>query len=511
MAWPPTIPSTYYSSFIFFLFMLPFASRSSYGFGLQLSFDIHHRYSDPVKAILGAEGLPEKGSVEYYVAMAHRDRIIRGRHLAASNNQSSPLTFSSGNKTSLIASFGNLHYAIILVGTPSLSFLVALDTSSDLFWLPCDCKEGGCIRSLLLSTGQVLFNIYSPRNSSTSEIVSCNSKLCTQNQCPSPSSNCPYKVDYRSVDTSSTGILVEDVLHLITDDDQLKAVNASITFGCGQSQTGTLLKGIAPNGLFGLGMGDISVPSTLARNGLASNSFSMCFVPDGLGRISFGNNGSLYQKETPFNVEQPHPTYNISITQIAVGSNSSELELSVIFDSSTSHTSLTNPAYTLISESFNSQVQNKRHSSDSSQIPFEYCYELSPNQVYEVPSVNLTMKGGDQYFVTNPIEVVDTEGGNVVYCLGIVKSEDISIIGQNFMTGYRIVFDREKMVLGWKESNCNDDEKSNTLAPSHSPSASPTLVVNPDATKNSGSSHSPKLKSFAYALTLLLVSFFAFF
>jgi hypothetical protein len=73
---------------------------------------------------------------------------------------------------------------------------------------------------------------------------------------------------------------------------------------CGQSQTGALLEGFAPNGLFGLGMGDISVPSTLATNGLASNSFSMCFAPDGLGRITFGNNGSLYRKETPFNVEQ---------------------------------------------------------------------------------------------------------------------------------------------------------------------------------------------------------------
>lgn len=25
---------------------------------------------------------------------------------------------------------------------------------------------------------------------------------------------------------------------------------------------------------------------------------------------------------------------------------------------------------------------------------------------------------------------------------------------ENFMTGYRIIFDREKMALGWKESDC---------------------------------------------------------
>jgi hypothetical protein len=93
--------------------------------------------------------------------------------------------------------------------------------------------------------------------------------------------------------------------------------------------------------------------------------------------------------------------------------------------------------YIYVIVQFNSQVQNKRYPVDSSQIPFEYCYELrlsisnsyfvlvfsipfqlwgidfhfiySPNQVYEVPSVNLTMKGGDQYFVTNPIKVVKIE------------------------------------------------------------------------------------------------------
>ena len=30
----------------------------------------------------------------------------------------------------------------------------------------------------------------------------------------------------------------------------------------------------------------------------------------------------------------------------------------------------------------------------------------------------------------------------------------IYLHAENFMTGYRVVFDRENMVLGWKESNC---------------------------------------------------------
>ncbi|GMY12301.1 aspartyl protease family protein 1-like [Fagus crenata] len=436
------------------LLLLGLNSRSCYGLG-TFGFDIHHRFSDPVKQILGSDGLPEKGSLEYYVAMANRDRIIHGRHLA-SNNQS-PLTFAYGNDTLFIDTLGSLYYANVSVGTPSLSFLVALDTGSDLFWLPCDClNSNSCVTSLQTSSGQEInLNIYSPNASSTSKNVPCNSSnLCDPNQCPSANSNCAYQYFYGSNDTSTSGILVEDVLHLITDDGQSKAIDAQITFGCGQNETGIFLEGTAPNGLLGLGLDPISVPSTLATEGLGPNSFSMCFGADGVGRISFGDNGSSNQRETPFTIEPSNPTYNISITQVTISSNASMLEFNAIFDSGPAYTHLSDPYYTFITENFNSNVKEKRHLSDS-QIPFEYCYNLSANQsVYTIPMMNLTMKGGDQYVLTDPTVLFSTQGGGYAYCLGLLKSKDFNIIGQNFMTGYRIVFNRQKMVLGWKESNC---------------------------------------------------------
>ncbi|XP_035538938.1 aspartyl protease family protein 1-like isoform X2 [Juglans regia] len=492
MAWPPF---TSFCSCLLFVFFFGLGSRICYGF--RFGFDIHHRFSDPVKGFLGLDDLPEKGSLDYYVLMAYRDRLIRARHLAASYGQSSLLTFASGNDTFFSRSLGFLHYANVSVGTPSLSFLVALDTGSNLFWLPCDCKKGGCVTGLQTSSGdEIKFNIYSPNNSSTSEKLSSDSTLCRpSDQCSSASSNCCYKIVYLSSNTSSTGILVEDVLRLVTDDDQSKAVDARITFGCGQIQTGTFLMGAAPNGLFGLGMQDISVPSILAKNRLASNSFALCFGLDGVGRINFGFNGSSDQSETPFNVRQSHPSYNISITRITVGSNSSELEFSAIFDSGTAFTHLSDPAYTFISETFNSKVEEKRNSPDSV-IPFEYCYELRANQsTFKIPNMNLTMKGGDNYFVKHPTASIPTPEGGHLYCLALLKSEDINIIGQNFMVGYHLVFDREKMVLGWKDSNCYNDENSNILptTPSHSPVAN----------------HSPKWKSFTCTLTIRLVSYLA--
>ncbi|XWS45593.1 hypothetical protein CRYUN_Cryun15aG0149800 [Craigia yunnanensis] len=508
-----------YSCVLLLVVVLGLSAGSCFGFG-TFGFDIHHRYSESVKGILDVDELPVKGSPEYYSAMVHRDKIIKGRRLAMANDQT-PVTFLDGNETYQLGSLGFLYYANVSVGTPALSFLVALDTGSDLFWLPCDCSS--CVHGLRTSDGQEIdFNIYSPNTSSTSSNVPCSSVMCEQQRrCSSSQSNCPYQVQYLSNGTSTTGILVEDVLHLTINDDKTKPVEANITFGCGQVQTGSFLNGAAPNGLFGLGMDNISVPSILAKEKLASDSFSMCFGLDGVGRITFGDGGSSDQGETPFNLGQSHPTYNVSIIQINVGGNAGDLDFYAIFDSGTSFTYLNDPAYTLISESFNTAAIEKRYTSNSSDIPFEYCYELSANQTsFKYPVVNLTMKGGDQFFVNDPIIVISMKGGDV-YCLGVVKSDSVNIIGQNFMTGYRIVFDREKMVLGWKASNCYGIEASNTLPVNPPTAIPPATAVNPEATAgngnksdNSGTSptmtnQSLRIKTLCYALTIALIPFFA--
>ncbi|KAK4583867.1 hypothetical protein RGQ29_021832 [Quercus rubra] len=524
MSWGLSYASSY-NSFTFasctllvILLLLGSSSQSCNGLG-TFGFDIHHRFSDTVKAILGADGLPEKGSVEYYAAMARRDRIIQGRHLAASNNQQSPLTFANGNNTLTDPSLSFLYYAYVSVGTPSLSFLVALDTGSGLFWLPCDCQKNiavGCNTYTYLSSGEEInLNIYSPSASSTSEKAPCNiSTLCDQNQCLSASSDCAYTYDYGG-GSSNSGILVEDVLHLITDDNQLKAVEAQITFGCAQNLVEDMV-----NGLLGLGFDDLSVPSIIARKGLGSNSFSMCFGPDHEhGRITFGDGGSLDQKETPFTIMQSLPYYMIGLTQITVGSSSSKLELSAIFDSGTSLTILSDPAYTFITESFASQVQERPSSYQLGSFNLGYCYDSSN---LNFPKINLTLKGGGEYFVIDPILPMVTNQGGYLYCLGISKGgdSDYNIIGQNFMTSYRIVFNREKMVIGWKASDCGYSLSQSPPAPvdnSNSPRQSfpfspPLAVWSPGNNYHTPITplfnQSPELKSFTCALMMLIISFF---
>lgn len=66
-------------------------------------------------------------------------------------------------------------------------------------------------------------------------------------------------------------------------------------------QSGGYLDGVAPDGLMGLGLGELAVPSVLAKAGLVRNSFSMCFNEDTSGRIFFGDLGpTATQQSTSF-------------------------------------------------------------------------------------------------------------------------------------------------------------------------------------------------------------------
>uniref|UniRef100_A0A0E0QUI6 Peptidase A1 domain-containing protein n=1 Tax=Oryza rufipogon TaxID=4529 RepID=A0A0E0QUI6_ORYRU len=435
-----------------------------------LSLDVHHRYSAAVRR-WAAAAAPPHGTAEYYAALAGHDGLRRRSLGVGGGGGGAEFAFADGNDTYRLNDFGFLHYAVVALGTPNVTFLVALDTGSDLFWVPCDCLKCAPLQSP--NYGSLKFDVYSPAQSTTSRKVPCSSNLCDlQNACRSKSNSCPYSIQYLSDNTSSSGVLVEDVLYLTSDSAQSKIVTAPIMFGCGQVQTGSFLGSAAPNGLLGLGMDSKSVPSLLASKGLAANSFSMCFGDDGHGRINFGDTGSSDQKETPLNVYKQNPYYNITITGITVGSKSISTEFSAIVDSGTSFTALSDPMYTQITSSFDAQIRSSRNMLDSS-MPFEFCYSVSANGIVH-PNVSLTAKGGSIFPVNDPIITITDNAFNPVgYCLAIMKSEGVNLIGENFMSGLKVVFDRERMVLGWKNFNCYNFDESSRLPVNPSPSAVP--------------------------------------
>jgi hypothetical protein len=73
--------------------------------------------------------------------------------------------------------------------------------------------------------------IYKPSESTTSRHLPCSHELCSPaSGCTNPKQPCPYNIDYFSENTTSSGLLIEDMLHLDSREGHAP-VNASVIIG----------------------------------------------------------------------------------------------------------------------------------------------------------------------------------------------------------------------------------------------------------------------------------------
>ncbi|XP_050214862.1 aspartic proteinase-like protein 1 isoform X2 [Mercurialis annua] len=375
--------------------------------------------------------------------------------------------------------FGNdldwLHYTWIDIGTPNLSFLVAVDAGSDLLWLPCDCIQCAPLSSTFYSSLDRDLSEYRPSLSSSSTHLSCNHQLCDLgSHCKNLRDDpCPYVANYGdSENTSSSGFLIEDKLHLasvsLNSNSTQKQMQASVVLGCGRKQTGGYLDGAAPDGVMGLGPGDISVPSLLAKAGLIPKSFSLCFDVNGSGTILFGDLGHTSQKSTPLlPLQGRYDAYLIEVESYCVGNSCLEQSgFKALVDSGSSFTYLPTDVYNKIVLEFDKQVNAERISSQGG--PWNYCYNVSSKQLNDIPAMRLQFLMNQSLLIHNSTYYVPQNQEFTVFCLTLQPIDyNYGIIGQNYMTGYRVVFNMEDLKLGWSSSNCQDisDETEVNIAP----------------------------------------------
>lgn len=439
-----------------------------------------HGFSDEAMSFWASKGKsmtwPKRESVEHMRLLLSND-LKRQRLKLGSQKQ---LLFpSEGSETHF---YGNdlswLHYVWIDIGTPNASFLVALDAGSDLLWLPCNCVQCAPLSSSYYSMLDKDLNEYSPARSSTSKHLSCSHQLCELGpNCQSPKERCPYTVDYYSANTSSSGFLFEDQLHLtsVGGHERQGSVQAPIVIGCGSKQSGNYLDGAAPDGVMGLGPGEISVPSLLAKSGFVPHSFSLCFGKSNSGTIFFGDKGPENQRRSSFvSLDGNYNTYVVEVQHYCVGGTCPKLSgFQALVDSGSSFTFLPSEIFTKVVTEFDEQMNATRIATED----FPYCYKASSQGLPNIPSMKLLLATNQSFVIQNPMFAISSDQGDTFYCVGLVPIEGmIGIIGQNFMEGYRMVFDWENKNLGWSRSKCQDIDGSAKVSPTPSPSG---LTSNP--------------------------------
>ncbi|KAH6827865.1 Eukaryotic aspartyl protease family protein [Perilla frutescens var. hirtella] len=445
-----------------------------------------HRFSDEARSLWGsaAKNLggeettswPEKKSFGHMRVLLEND-LKRQRLKLGSQNQL--FVASQGGDT---INYGNdmgwLHYTWIDIGTPNNSFLVALDTGSDMLWVPCDCIECAPLSLSYYNRLDKELGEYNPSHSNSSKNIPCSHELCDMGpNCESPKGHCPYSVQYLSDDTSSSGLLFEDQLHLasVEGNKQQSSIQAAVIVGCGSKQSGAYLDGIAPDGLMGLGPGDISVLSSLAKSGLVPHSFSFCYDKSYSGRLYFGDQGPASQRSTSFvQLKGDRDAYFVEVEDYCVGSSCLKLTgYKAQVDTGSSFTYLPSESYEQVVSEFHRQVNATRITVQD----FENCYKARSLSLSNFPLMKLVFPMNQSFEIDNPLfQIADEQGG--FYCLGIQRSDgDIGIIGQNLLMGYRLVFDWEKMKLGWSVSDCHDIEANGDEV--HQPPSPSDVLPNP--------------------------------
>ncbi|KAL1831003.1 hypothetical protein ACET3Z_000654 [Daucus carota] len=435
------------------------------------SYELLHRFSDELKAfgpVKNGAPWPKKASLAYYKMLAANDAWRRNNMMKLVSHSSVVFPVDGSDTQNLGNAFGWLHYTWIDIGMPAVSFLVALDTGSDLSWVPCECVQCAPLSASFYDLDRDL-HMYNPSSSSSGKILPCTHKLCELGtSCGNPNSQCPYNVTYLSENVSSSGLLVEDVIHLVSR--RAEALNhyvrSPVIIGCGKRQGGEFLDGIAPDGLLGLGVREISVPSFLAKAGVIKNSFSLCFSEHYSGKIYLGDQGPSTQQTTSLlPLDGKFTTYITGVEACCIGDSClNQTNFKALIDCGTSFTHFPSDVYEIVVKEFDRQINSTKISND----PWEYCYNGSSSRSSKVPSVVLKFGKNNTFLVHTPVIDIFDDQGISGFCLAIHPTDsNVALIGQNYLRGYRMVFDRENLKLGWSPSDCGDDDSSESSP--HSP------------------------------------------
>ncbi|KAF7824732.1 aspartyl protease AED3-like [Senna tora] len=325
------------------------------------------------------------------------------------------------------------------IGTPAQTMLLAMDTSSDVAWIPC----AGCI-------GCSSSTLFSPVKSTSFRSLKCGAPQCRQ--VPSPTCGggaCNFNLTYGSSTIAAN--LVQDTVALATDPVP------GYTFGCIQKATGS---SVPPQGLLGLGRGPLSLLSQTQN--LYKSTFSYCLPsfksPNFSGSLKLGPIAQPKRiKFTPL-LKNPRRSslYYVNLIAIRVGRRVVDVPpaalafnpttgAGTIFDSGTVFTRLVEPAYVAVRNAFRRRVG--RNLTVTSLGGFDTCYTVPIN----APTITFMFAGMNVTLPQDNLLIHSTAGS--ITCLAMASAPDnvnsvLNVIANMQQQNHRVLYDLPNSRIG---------------------------------------------------------------
>ncbi|KAK3118614.1 hypothetical protein QOZ80_9BG0702430 [Eleusine coracana subsp. coracana] len=338
-------------------------------------------------------------------------------------------------------STGGAYDMEVSIGTPPQKLSALADTGSDLIWVKC----GRC--ASCKPKGSPSFN---PTKSSSFSKLPCNAHLCmvlwSQNlaTCGGLGTECDYRYSYGLAADGqhyTQGFLGNETFTLGSD-----AVK-DVGFGCTTMSEGDYGTG---SGLVGFGRGPLSLVSQLKVG-----AFSYCLIddPSKESPLLFGSLANLTGAGVQSTKLLRSSTfYNVNLKSITIGSVTTPGTGTdgFVFDSGTTLTYLTEPAYTAAKRAILYQTSLRRV---ANRYGFEACFQATDNDASNVvPPMVLHFDGANMEL---PAENYFAEVENGVICWVVQKSPSLSIIGNIMHMNYHIRYDLDMKMLSFQQANCS--------------------------------------------------------
>ncbi|CAH9071123.1 unnamed protein product [Cuscuta europaea] len=250
----------------------------------------------------------------------------------------------------------------------------------------------------------------------------------------------------KAIPTNSTNLI-----SLYEEQDRVgtSIINTStpITFGCATQRQGEESQTATLDGVLGLG------------NNQMSAVFSHCFKRIGGGSFVLGQ---VVEPNIIYTPIVPGANYRVELQSIYINEQLVPIDPQsfgtsnggTLIDSGTTMAYIVMEAYDPFVNAINQVLSSNVHIYNGEGRP---CYSSTSSVFTIFPSIRLNFAGGAS-MILKPIDYLihqDSVDGTSHWCLGFLKSEKISVLGDLLLKDKIVVYDLTNQRIGWTEYDCS--------------------------------------------------------
>lgn len=356
-----------------------------------------------------------------------------------------------------MVSSGGEYFINISIGTPGVELIGIADTASDLTWIQCK----PCYKCYKQNPP-----IFDPKQSSTSENVTCQSESCLRlekdKRCETNGNTCQFYYSYAD-GSYTTGNVGTEIFVISSKTSPDQSTFPNIVYGCGNNNTGTFDE--VGSGIVGLGGGPLSLISQITKS--IGGKFSYCLVPtssqgNATSKINFGEIGLVPGTSKVVTVDlvdkQPSTYYHVTLEAISVGnkrvkyftSNATDGEEgNMIIDSGTTFTFLDPQFYEKFAAVLERQVGSKRV--DDPRGYASACFKVGKES--DLPIITFHFAGAADLKLNTVNAFARLEEENLM-CVNMLPVDPIGVFGNLSQMDFLLQFDLVKRKVSFIPTDC---------------------------------------------------------